>query len=94
MVTNDTTPTFWWTTVRGGETYEIEFASDALFTGNVVSKIVNKSSYTVTTPFVNGNYFWHVRAYNASNQPGAWSSTRTFTIDTIGPSAPVLKFAY
>ena len=91
MVTNDTTPTFWWTAVRGGETYEIEFATNSAFTTGKSSHNVNSSSYTVITPFGNGNYFWHVRAYNASTQPGAWSSLRTFTIDITGPSAPVLS---
>ena len=28
MVTNDTTPTFWWTKAKDGQTYEIEFAAD------------------------------------------------------------------
>jgi hypothetical protein len=48
-------------------------------------------SYAASTPFVDGNYFWHVRAYNLSNQPGSWSSTRTFTIDTTGPLPPTLN---
>ncbi len=91
MVTNDVTPTFWWTKVKGGGSYMIQFATDALFTSGVNSQTVSETSYTVITPFVGGGYFWRVRAYNASNQPGEWSSTRSFSIDTSGPSAPVLS---
>ena len=90
-ITNNTTPTFWWTNVTGGQSYEVVFATDSAFTSNVDSQVVNGSPYTVITPFGDGKYFWHVRAYNVSDQPGPWSSPRTFTIDTTGPSAPVLS---
>ena len=86
------TPTFWWTNVMGGQAYEIVFAKDSAFTTNVDSDTTNGSPYTVASAFGDGKYFWHVRAYNADNQPGAWSSIRTFTIDTTGPTAPVLTF--
>jgi len=90
-VTNDTTPTFWWTIVIGGQTYEIMFAADSAFMSNVNSRIVAGSSYTAAPAFGNGKYYWRVRARNTSNQAGAWSSFRSFTIDTQGPSAPVLS---
>ncbi len=91
IVTNDVTPTFWWTKVKGGGSYMIQFATDTLFTSGVNSQMVSETSYTALVPFVGGDYFWRVRAYNASNQPGGWSSTRSFSIDTSGPSAPVLS---
>jgi hypothetical protein len=90
-VTHDTTPTFWWTRVTGGLTYEIEFALDNTFTNHIDSKLIDGSSYSASSPFAAGNYFWHVRAYSSSNQPGVWSSTRAFTIDTTGPSTPTVS---
>jgi len=90
-ITNNTLPTFWWTTVRGGAAYEIDFASDSAFTNLVNSEIVNGSPYTITSPLSDGKYFWRVRAHDIINQPGTWSSARTFTIDTTGPTVPVLS---
>ena len=69
----------------------IQFATDALFTSGVNSQTVSETSYTALAPFVGGDYYWRVRAINTSNQPGDWSSARSFSIDTSGPSAPVLN---
>jgi len=91
ILTTNNLPTFWWTNVKGGQTYKIEFATDNGFTSVVGSEIVNGSPYTVVAPFSDGKYYWRVRANNVSNQPGAWSSARTFTIDTTGPAAPTLS---
>jgi hypothetical protein len=87
FITGDTTPTFQWRNVPGGSTYEIQFATENSFTSPVSSMVV--SPYTPPA-FVEGLYYWRVRAYNSSNQPGAWSSVRTFTVDTTGPAAPTL----
>ena len=92
LVTNNPQPILWWTRVQGGQTYEIVFASDKTFTTVLNSHVVSGISYVAVTPFGDGKYFWRVRAFNSSNQPGSWSSTRTFTIDTTGPSTPVLNF--
>lgn len=89
-VTNDDMPTFWWTNVASGDTYEIMFATDPAFTNDVESEIVDESPYTVITPFNDGLYYWRVRAYNIGNQSGAWSSPRRFTVDTTAPPVPVL----
>lgn len=74
-----------------GQSYEIVFASDSAFANIVHSKKVNVLLYTPASPFGDGQYYWRVRAYNASNQFGKWSSYRSFTIDTTGPSIPVLS---
>lgn len=83
--------TFLWNKSTGAQSYEIMFAKDAAFTNNVVSTFVNGLSYTVTSAFTDGQYYWRVRAYDANNQFGKWSSTRSFTVDTTGPSAPILS---
>lgn len=91
IVTNNTLLTLWWTNIQGGQSYEIQFATDNAFSTVVDSEIVTELSYTVITPFLEDQYYWRVRAYNASNQPGVWSLPRAFTIDTTGPSAPILS---
>ncbi|MBC7879398.1 MAG: DNRLRE domain-containing protein [Anaerolineales bacterium] len=90
-VTTNTVPTFSWSGVTGGKSYEIIFARDSAFTNIVDTKKFNQLLYTPTSPFGDGQYYWRVRAYNASNQFGKWSSSRSFTIDNTGPSAPVLN---
>ena len=91
MITLNNKPTFLWTSVTGGQQYEIAFASDSAFVNGVGNKIVAGTSYTAVSAFVDGKYYWRVRAYNVSNQFGVWSTTRIFTIDTTGPSVPVLS---
>ncbi len=91
VVMKDTTPTFHWTAVRGGESYEIQFASDDAFTTSVDQETVTGMSFTFPTPFADGSYFWHVRAYNVNNQAGSWSPVRTFEMDNSGPIAPLLN---
>jgi predicted outer membrane repeat protein len=90
IVTNNRMPTLWWTSVKGGVTYEVEVATDNSFAIIMDTDVVSGLSRTVAVPLGDDEYFWRVRASNASNQPGAWSSIRTFTIDTTGPIAPTL----
>ena len=92
LVTLNKMPTLLWTSVTGGQSYEIVSARDSDFTNIVESKMVNGSSYTAASAFGDGKYYWRVRAHNASKQFGKWSTSRAFTIDTTGPSAPVPSF--
>ncbi len=47
-------------------------------------------TYTATT-LDEGKYYWHVRALNVNDVPGAWSVVRSFTIDITPPVAPALN---
>ncbi len=47
-------------------------------------------TYNATT-IPNGVYYWRVRAKNINSVAGAFSGSRSFTIDTTGPVAPVLS---
>jgi hypothetical protein len=91
-VTNLTTPTFRWTSVNGGSSYEIEIATDQAFPAPAIvdGGTVNTTSFTPAAPLSEDVFYWHVRARTAGGQPGAWSAARTFTIDTTGPAAPTL----
>jgi secreted trypsin-like serine protease len=90
LTSNNTLPTFWWTAVKGGASYEIEFATDNAFTTGLVGDTIGVTSYTASTPFTDGLYYWHVRAFTATSQAGTWSAARTFIVDTSGPAAPTL----
>ncbi|MGB8981993.1 MAG: hypothetical protein WCC12_08970, partial [Anaerolineales bacterium] len=41
--------------------------------------------------FVDGRHYWKVRAYNAVGDPGPWSASRYFTVDTVDPAVPALR---
>ena len=45
----------------------------------------------VETELSDGKYYWKVRAKNDLDVSGAWSSVRSFTVDTVDPLPPVLK---
>ena len=41
-----------------------------------------------TASLADGVYYWRARATDVAGNPSAWSSTGTFTVDTVPPSAP------
>jgi hypothetical protein len=90
-VTNLRDPTFTWGSVPYGVMYEIVVASDSAFLNVVAAQTTDGLSYDSVNPLDDGVYYWHVRAINANNQPGSWSQSRSFTIDTVPPLPPVLK---
>ncbi len=93
-LTNDNTPDFSWGSVPWGDTYEVQIATNATFTTGLQSSMGASGvlNYTATAlPDV--PYYWRVRAYNVNSptEPGGWSAARTFIVDTIPPTAPLLS---
>ena len=64
-----------WDPVKGAKRYEIWVAVDRDFNTQVEKRIVVGTRYSPATTYDNGNYFWKVRAYNASDQPTPWPAT-------------------
>ncbi|HET7144664.1 MAG TPA: hypothetical protein VFI68_11645, partial [Anaerolineales bacterium] len=89
-LTNNSRPAFSWDKVRGASAYEIMIASDSDFTQITSIQVVNGLSYTSNIPLNDNIYYWRVRAYNSGFQPGKFSKTYKFTIDTTPPLAPNL----
>lgn len=89
-LTNNSRPAFSWDKVRGASAYEIMIASDSGFTQIVSIQAINGLSYTSNISLNDNIYYWRVRAYNSSFQPGKFSKTYKFTIDTTPPPAPNL----
>ncbi len=90
FVTNDPTPTFSWSVIKDAQFYEVVIAADENFTQVTESQIVNNLSYSSNISLPDATYYWHVRAYNANAQPGKFSKTQSFTVDTTPPPAPSL----
>ncbi len=91
FLTNNPKFSFTWDKVRGASAYEIMIALDANFTQIVSSQTVSGLSYASSMSFSDNFYYWHVRAYNSGGQPGKFSPTYKFTIDTKPPPAPALR---
>ncbi|MGB8984319.1 MAG: choice-of-anchor Q domain-containing protein [Anaerolineales bacterium] len=87
---NDSMPIFNWRSVTNAVHYEIVFATNSAFTQNVDPHFTvgATTTFEVTAPLDEGRHYWRVRAYNNLDQPGPWSASRYFTIDTAGPQAP------
>ena len=88
LLTNKPNPPFTWTSVRNAQGYELVIATDNKFNHIVLSQAVDGTSYTDGL-LTDGTFYWHVRAYNSMFQPGRYSTTQSFTIDTTAPKPPL-----
>lgn len=73
----------------GANLYIFEIATDPAF--GILDTVYSggTTARTHTTNEADGFYYWRVKTKDSA-QNIAYSATRTFTIDTIGPSAPTL----
>jgi PGF-pre-PGF domain-containing protein len=89
-LTNDDTPSFRWTAV--GASYTLQYATDSGFTQNLATVSVSlATNYTPTAGLADGTWYWRVRGTDQVGNVGPWSSTWSFTIDTVAPAAPALS---
>lgn len=89
-ISNDSTPNISWSNVKNAQAYEISVALDAGFSQIVFIKTINTTDITIEPPLADGTYFVQVRAYNSELNPGKFSKSFSFTIDTTPPPAPIL----
>lgn len=87
-------PALTWTGVANAHHYEVQIDDNALFNSlNQQNSQIVGTSYPVnpalpmvlTTPTI---YYWRVRGLNISNQPGPWSLTRRFIVDSAPSAVP------
>ena len=91
LITN-TLPVLEWNSVTNGVAYQVQLSNFSTFTGSPIVYDAGASlSYTLSTPFSDGVWYWRVRAINISSGAGPWSAAKVFTYDTLLPAAPVLK---
>jgi predicted phage tail protein len=70
-------------------TYEYQVAKGSTFLP-VLQSATTAGTESTLTSLPDGKYYWRVRAINAYDQPGKWSSLRYFFVDNAAPSVPVL----
>ncbi|MBC7875932.1 MAG: metallophosphoesterase [Anaerolineales bacterium] len=90
FLTNNPMVNFSWAKVRDAQGYEITIATDSNFSQIISNQVVAGLSFTTGLPLYDGIYYWRVRAYDTNLQPGKFSPSNSFTIDTAPPSAPIL----
>ena len=73
----------------GVSNYEVQVDDSSSFTSPNYSATPSSSSAT-TSALSDGVYYWRVRAKDNANNWSAWSSSRTFRVDTTAPTAPAL----
>ncbi|MHA1346348.1 MAG: hypothetical protein ACTSU7_12740 [Candidatus Heimdallarchaeaceae archaeon] len=89
--TNDDTPYLDWREVLDAFEYQVQvdtsdsFPSPIIYVGGTVN-----SYYQISSSLSDDDYFWRVRCVDLAGNVGDWSAVRSFTIDTIGPFAPLL----
>ncbi|UCC78692.1 MAG: T9SS type A sorting domain-containing protein [Candidatus Zixiibacteriota bacterium] len=85
--TNDDTPELNWNPSSGANTYTLEYADNAGFSGAV--EVPGLSDTTYTMPALDdGDWYWHVKAVDEALNESAYSTAWSFTVDTAVPSAP------
>jgi hypothetical protein len=92
VVTNDNTPLFTWGSATAGNTYRIQIDNQNTFASPEQTSTGADGALTFTASALNdGVWYWRVQALNVYDEPGAWSTARSFTIDTIAPAASALS---
>ncbi|HNC91570.1 MAG TPA: hypothetical protein PL000_21780, partial [Anaerolineales bacterium] len=88
----DNTPLLAWNMVLADDRYEVQVDNLSTFASpeQTFTTALDALSYTATA-LPDGVWYWRVRAINYLNLPGAWSTSRSFTVDTVAPPAPALS---
>ncbi|MCA9049197.1 MAG: S8 family serine peptidase, partial [Planctomycetaceae bacterium] len=85
------TPTFAWTAVPDGITYELWVNHLDTRTARIVHETaLTGESYTVTDALPQGSYKAWVRARNSAGEPSEWSAAFAFVVDVPTPTVPVI----
>ncbi|HPS41841.1 MAG TPA: kelch repeat-containing protein [Anaerolineaceae bacterium] len=87
----DSTPDFSWGTVVDSDHFQFQISLSSSFATTVQDIILAPSVASYTATLLNDSlYYWRVRAIDLAGNNGAWSSIRSFSIDTTPPVAPEL----
>ncbi|MBK6793379.1 MAG: metallophosphoesterase [Anaerolineales bacterium] len=77
-----------WSSVINAQAYEILIARDSGFSQIAANTTTTEAAFVAQSALTDGAYYAKVRAYNQDLNPGKWSKTYTFTIDSTPPPSP------
>jgi len=80
--------TFDWADVAGAASYTIQVDEIWEFGAPLIMSAGTTASQLTTSSLPDGNWFWRVRAVNASGTPGAWSEVRRIQVQSAPPPPP------
>lgn len=89
-LTNNPLPYISWSSVRKAIAYEVFISTDSYFSSLIFSKTTNGTNIIPDFPLPDATYYVRVRAYNSLGQPGKFSKSASFTIDTTPHAALTL----
>jgi hypothetical protein len=92
-ITVDNPVVLTWNTVDTAVKYKIKLDDNADFSSTVASATVNGTSFNAPNLVAGKIYYWQVRAYNAANVGGAWSTVGIFQITAPPPPDPLTLIA-
>jgi hypothetical protein len=83
---SDATPQFDWSGTAGsGGMYTLEYATDSLFLFSITIDSIADTTYELTSPLVERDYYWHVKAMDAAgNESGYQARPFMFTVELGG----------
>lgn len=85
--TNDTTPTFSWSSLSGATGYLLQLDTlDSFDTPDLIEATVGSTSYTPASELSEGIWYWRTAANDSSGDLGFFSQIRTLTIDITPPT--------
>ncbi|GAB4498922.1 MAG: hypothetical protein OHK003_12870 [Anaerolineales bacterium] len=79
-----------WSSVWRAQAYELFIARDSGFSQIVISQVTTDTKALLQSPLADGIYHARVRAYNSDLNPGKFSKTYSFTVDSTPPPPPTL----
>ncbi len=82
------TPTFSWSSVGEGYTYQIHVDSVSDFLEPEIDEQTASTGYSPTLSLGDSTYYWRVRALNVDSQAGSWSDTWSFTVAAAPTNTP------
>lgn len=81
-----------WNDVTNAASYQIQVDTSSSFGSPFTINSTITPSQLTTSALTNRQYWWRVRGRNSAGTNGAWSSTRSFTVQTsTPPPAPALS---
>ncbi len=90
FTTNDDTPLLDWNSATDAINYQLQVDTELSFTAPFTTNITTTNTEYTSATLSDNTYFWKVRAQFPLGNWGYWSEVRSFTVDTIAPSAPSL----
>lgn len=79
-----------WSSIWRAQAYELFIARDSGFSQIVISQVTTDTKTLLQSSLPDGTYHVRVRAYNPDLNPGKFSKTYFFTLDSMPPPPPML----